>query len=267
MHPRSRTKTEESLFKRLTEESDESATAALLTQLCRESPELRHWLWEDFGRDARVRKRFAAVVKNSTAPIRGFADLTNDNGPLRKEERLLRKRFPARLYGGLTWTEVVTLIRFFHSGGVDLGASLLARGWRESGKASPLLMWSGIEFLDRVILSGQRRLLKHLDRALRLLKKCDDKAGRRAAFGYADWWKLNALFYILKHPQASYRTRDLRAHLGTLGLRPSTKDLRRFFARHGICRDIRAGRPRMRGQLTLTAKPASSPNNTRPQAA
>lgn len=33
--------------------------------------------------------------------------------------------------------------------------------------------------------------------------------------GFGDWWKVNALLYILRHPARSYRTRDLQAHLNT----------------------------------------------------
>ena len=64
--------------------------------------------------------------------------------------------------------------------------------------------------------------------------------------GYADWWKLNALFYILRHPRESYSTRDLRAHLATLGLDIGARDVRRFCQRHGIKRNSQAGRPRKR---------------------
>jgi len=49
-----------------------------------------------------------------------------------------------------------------------------------------------------------------------------------------------------RRPQRSYRTRELRAHLGQLGLQISSLDFRRFCKRHGIRRDERAGRPRVR---------------------
>ena len=78
------------------------------------------------------------------------------------------------------------------------------------------------------------------------MKKFENPSKRRAVVGYADWWKLHALFYMLRHPRPTYRTRDLRAHLASLGLQISTKDIRRFCARHAICRDMRAGRPRKR---------------------
>jgi hypothetical protein len=252
MSPRSRTKTDGPLFKRLAENTDESATVGLLTQLCRESPELRHWLWADFGRSAQVRKKFAEIVKDpGSLPATGFADLTNDNVALREEARRLREQFPARIYGGLTWSEVMTLVRHHQAAGVDLGAFVLARDWQKTGKASPLLMWAGIEFLDLAIASGHRRLLKHLNRALVFLKQCESKAKRRSALGFTDWWKLQVLFYLLKHPQASYTIRELIAHLTALGLKPAAQDLRRFCARNGIRRDMRAGRPRTRMRAKL----------------
>jgi len=69
------------------------------------------------------------------------------------------------------------------------------------------------------------------------------KTKRRSALG-ADWWKLQTLFYVLRHPRESYTTRELKAHLGKIGLEISPKDIRRFCTRHSIARDMRAGRPR-----------------------
>lgn len=240
-----RIKAEDALFRRWAENSEESAAVALLVLLCRESPELRRWLWEDFARSPGARARLAAAVKDRAAPPpKAFADLTDDSGPLWKELRRLREGFSDRLYGGLTWSEVVTLIRRQQAGPLDLGAFLLARGWREAGRPTPLLLLTGAEFLNLSIPSGRRRLLKNLDRALGLLARCEAKKGRPAAYGYAAWWKLHALLYILRHPQPVYSVRELRAHLGERGLHASAKDMRRFCIRHGLRRDTRAGRPR-----------------------
>jgi hypothetical protein len=107
-------------------------------------------------------------------------------------------------------------------------------------------MWAGLAFLEAVFPSGRRRLLKHLHEALSFVKELEDKAKRRSAIGYADWWKLHVLFYMLRNPAECYRTRELRAHLPTLGLESSTKEIRRFCTRHGIKRDGCAGRPRRR---------------------
>jgi hypothetical protein len=92
---------------------------------------------------------------------------------------------------------------------------------------------------------GDKRVLAQLGSAVDLL--VGFQPGRlRTAFGYADWWKLHALVYMLRHPREAYRTRDVRAHLATLGLQISTLDFRRFCKRSGIRRDERAGRPRTR---------------------
>ena len=50
----------------------------------------------------------------------------------------------------------------------------------------------------------------------------------------------------LHEAETVYRTRDVRAHLETLRLQISSLDFRRFCKRHGIRRDGRAGRPRVR---------------------
>lgn len=65
---------------------------------------------------------------------------------------------------------------------------------------------------------------------------------------------------LIRHYQAggdnwarscSYRTRDVHAYLAKCGLQISSLDFRRFCTRHGIRRDMRAGRPRK-----LTSVPA-----------
>ena len=236
---------DEVALRRLVENSDESATAALFLQLYRQSPELRHWLREDFARDAKLRSRFDAVALGENSPqVSRFAEFTDDNHSWREERRRLKAQLSGRVYGGLTWNEVMELVHHCQAGTLDLGAFLLVREWRETGQTSPRLMWAGLALLESVIPSGRRRLLKHLHEALALVKKFENKAQRRMAVGYADWWKLHVLFYMLRHPQESYRTRELRAHLATRKLDVSAKDLRRFCTRHGIRRDMRSGRPR-----------------------
>ncbi len=196
-------------------------------------------------------------MKSIPPQVGRFADLTDDNASLREELRRLKRQMPARFYGGLTWNEVVQLVHHYQAGTLDPGTFLLVRQWRETGKASPALMWAGLAFLESILPSGKRRLLKHLNQALAFVRKYENKAERRAAVGYADWWKLNTLFYILRHPRVSYSTRDLRAHLASLGLAIGTRDVRRFCKRHGIKRDIQAGRPRTRpaAPAALTARP------------
>jgi hypothetical protein len=214
---------DEPLLRRLAQNDEESATLAMLLQLCRQSPELRHWLWEDFGRDENVRSKFAQAVTDSASPLSGFRALTDDAGPWEEERRRLREQMPLQLYGGLTWNEVTQLIRHYQAGTVDLGMFLLAEEWRKVGKSSLLLQSVSIEFLDLVLSSGGGRLLRHLRKALALLKSYEDRKGRRSALGYYDYWKLRVLFYLLGHPRESYRTRELRTHLATLGLNIGTR--------------------------------------------
>lgn len=247
MKPRASIAKDELLLRRLAENDDESATAALFLQLYRESPELRHWLREDYARNPKLREKIDGLATSGGLPqITRFSELTDDNGSLREEQRRLKEQIPGRLYGGLAWNEVVQLIHHYQAGTLDLGAFLLVREWRAAGKSSPALRWAGLALLESVLPSGRRRLLRHLDDALSFVKKYEEKAKRRAVVGYADWWKLHTLFYMLRHPCEAYRTRDLRAHLVTLGLDIGTKDVRRFCTRHGIRRDMRAGRPRKR---------------------
>jgi len=239
-----RSKGDELLLRRLAESTNESATLAMLVQLCRESPELRHWLWEDFGKDAKARAYLAKVVGNPTAaPIRRFIELTGDAESWLEERQHLRELMPAGLYGGLKWDEVMRLIRHFQAGTIDLGVFLLAQNWRKNGKATPLLRWAGLEFLDLVFPSGRRRLLIHLERALAFLNGYENRANRRAMLGPTDRWKIHALFYMLRHPAPSYRIRDLCGHVASVGFKVSAREVRRFCIRHGIRRDMRAGRP------------------------
>ncbi len=160
---------------------------------------------------------------------------------------LVPRRAPA-LYGGLTWEEMEKLVRRYEAGALDVGVFLLVRDWRKAGAAassSPRLLRAAGQLLDAVIRSDETRLLAQLSRALALFARAKSPA-LRSAFGYADWWKLHALLYMLRHPRESYRTRDVRAHLAAVGLEISSLDFRRFCKRHGIRRDERPGRPRAR---------------------
>ena len=140
------------------------------------------------------------------------------------------------------------LVRRYEARTLGLNVFLLARDWRKAGeaaKASPKLLQAGADLLDTAIRSGETRQLAELGNAVELLSGLNPRR-LRTAFGYADWWKLHALVYMLRHPREAYRTRDVRAHLAALDLRITTLDFRRFCKRHGIRRDERAGRPRSR---------------------
>jgi hypothetical protein len=250
MKPISTTHKDEVVLRRLMENDDESATIALFQQLYRESPQLRRWLRDDYACDPELRERFdKSTRKEGAASASRFSELTG-NHAWNEERRRLKAQVPGALYGGLTWNQVIELIHQYQAGTLDPGVFLLARNWRSIGKPTPALRWAGSALLESVLPSGRRRLLNHLDTALGAAVKYENKKQRRSAVGYADWWKLNTLFYILRHPSDSYRTRELIAHLATLGLNIGTKDMRRFCARHGICRDMRAGRPRKQTATT-----------------
>jgi hypothetical protein len=227
----------------------------LLATMCRQFPELKAWLIEDFGRDAATRVNFLALVEKgdlSAEPMAdGFAELAGELGGWVEERRRIKAQLPAqasRLFGGLTREEMELLVRRYEARTIGLNVFLLARDWRKAGpvaKASPKLLQAGADLLDAAIRSGETRQLLELKNAVELLSGLDPRR-LREAFGYADWWKLQALVYMLRHRCEAYRTRDVRAHLETLGLRISSLDFRRFCKRHGIRRDERAGRPRSR---------------------
>jgi hypothetical protein len=227
----------------------------LLAGMCRQFPDLRTWLTEDFARDADTRANFLTLVDrgdlNGDAMSNGFAELAGELDGWLEEKRRIKAQLPAqatRPFGGLTWEEGEALVRRYEARTLGLNIFLLARDWRKAGdaaKASPRLLQQCAALLDTAIRFGETRQLAQLGQAVELLSGLNPRR-LRTAFGYADWWKLHALVYILRHPCAAYRTRDVRAHLETLDLRITSLDFRRFCKRHGIRRDERAGRPRVR---------------------
>lgn len=227
-------------------ESDDDAACRLFCRLCRASPALREWLWEEFARKPKTRAKLAAVLSKGS-PEDDAAILSKDNRPLRIEAAALREKVSARIYGGLTWQEVEELVRHYQAGTLDLGTFLLVNEGRRGNHAngeSPRLTLASAEWFGQVVRAGETRLLRHVGKTLRFLASLEKAPKRRGVFGHTDWWKLNVLFYMLRYPRESYRTRELRAHLTDLGIEIDTKDIRRFCTRHGIRRDMRAGRPR-----------------------
>lgn len=222
-----------------------------LAETCREWPELRHWLFEDFARNEKTRANFQALVESAaSSPIRfGLSDLADEARGWEKEKLRLRGAVGAnapRLYGGRTWEEMEQLVYRYEGGGTELGVFVLARHWRGMGdqaKFAPELQRAGAELLDAILRHGEKRLLANLSRAVALLDK-RTHTNLRVMLGYADWWKLQTVLYMLRNPQPAYRTREIRAYLAGLGLRIGSLDFRRFCKRHQIRRDTRAGRPR-----------------------
>ena len=234
----------------------------LLADICRQFPDLQTWLVEDFARDPATRANFTALVEQgelSGEPMSdGFAELAGELDGWQEEKRRMQAQLPtlaARPFGGLTWEEMESLVRRYEARTVGLPVFLLARDWRKAGgtaKASPKLIRDCVQLLDTAISTGDIQPLRQLASAVELL--AGRKKGQlRTAFGYADWWKLHTLVYMLRHPRETYRTREVRAHLETLNLRISSLDFRRFCKRHGIRRDERAGRPRTRPLRTRKA--------------
>jgi hypothetical protein len=245
-----------------TSERRSRAFLRLLARMCRQFPDLRTWLVEDFGRDAGTRANFLALVVrgdlNGEAMSDGFAELAGELDGWNEEKRRMKAQLPAqatRPFGGRTWEEMEGLVRRYEARTISLNIFLLARDWRKAGKAakaSPKLLQAGADLLDTAIRSGETRQLIELGHAVELLAGLNPRR-LRTTFGYADWWKLHALVYMMRHPREAYRTREVRAHLATLALRISSLDFRRFCKRHSIRRDERAGRPRTRS-LALAAR-------------
>ena len=225
----------------------------LLADICRQFPDLQTWLIEDFARDPATRANFAAFVERgdfSGEPMSdGFAELAGELDGWQQEKQRIQTQLSARVtrpFGGLTWEEMEALVRHYQARSVGLPIFLLARDWRKAGevaKASPKLLRAGAQLLDTAIRKNDTKPLLQLASAVGFLSGLK-KSRLRTMFGYADWWKLHALVYMLRHPCEAYRTREVRAHLETLELRISSLDFRRFCKRHGIRRDERAGRPR-----------------------
>lgn len=234
----------DALFRQLAAETNESAAVGLFVDLCRQSPGLRHWLWEDFARDAGKREHFAKILK-SRAHAQRFADLAGENDAWREEAHRLRATLPRRPYGSLTFDELKELVMHYQAGKTPIGAFLFALEWQRLRRAgpAPVLVRGAFHLLDAAMQEESGAMLRQLAKARDLAREFSSGVGRRAVVGYSDWWKLNTLLYVLRHPAAGYAPRVLQAHLAGLGLKVGARDIRRFLAHCGITRDMRAGRP------------------------
>lgn len=234
------------LFHQLLRETEESATVALFTDLCRASAALRLWLWDEFARDPKCRQTLADRLQTSETPPVRFADLDGASAAWKTETRRLRKQFAGLSYGGLTFEELTERIVRLQAGQGDAAAFLLALEWRRHQRdsvPSPLLMRSAYEFLSVAMQPGAADLLRQLARAAEVTEEIHDQRRFRAALGFSDWWKLSVLIYMMRHPAPAYRTRDLQQHLAKQGCPVSGRALRQFCTENGITRDMRAGRP------------------------
>src|SRR5690348_13881438 len=107
----------ESLFDRLASGTDEGAAAELFVMLCRNSPELREWLWDDFARDAGTRETFALALRRAkSGGVTRFADLSGDGSVWHDTARELRARLRGSVHGGLTRRQIEALIVRYQAG-------------------------------------------------------------------------------------------------------------------------------------------------------
>ena len=233
-------------------ENPDDAAVALFTRLCRQSPKLRAWWWDEFARSAKTREQFASILAqpgktdNLTLAHAASEDRARD-----LENARLRKQWLAesalRPYGGLSRLEVEGWIRRYQSGSLHPATFQLVLAWRRTAgtqPASPALIRASAAFLEESLGRDNRGLLRQLVRIERFFR--DRQKLGRAAYGHLHRWKVHVLLYVLNHPKRSYRTGELTAHLATKKIRVSGKLIRRFCARHGIARDTRPGRPRVR---------------------
>lgn len=232
---------------------EEDAEVAQFVALCRRSPRLRRWLCDDFARFDHVRDGFKRMLESSPSSAPADAGLLRRlaarSDPLATTKGAIHKRlriYAGRIYGGLSWSEVEELVRHYHAGTLDTGAFWLVHDWMTASSregVSSRLSAAAVALLDEAIRHRDKRLLRHVLKAVDFLEEFGTAQPRRAALGHVNWWKVSVLLYLLNHPKSAYRTRELRAYLASQGLDIETKDLRRFCVKHGIRRDTRAGRP------------------------
>lgn len=234
-------------------EDPDDAAIALFTRLCRQSAKLRAWLLDEFARSPKTRAEFIRLLAQPGAKADNLTlahAAGEDRARALENERLRARWLPgsaARPYGGLSRPEVEGWIRRYQSGSLHPATFQLMLAWRRTNGTQPAnaaLVRASAAFLAEALGRENRGLLRQLVRIERFFRDCQ-KLGR-AAYGYLNRWKVHVLLYLLNHPKPRYRTSELIAHLATRKVRISGKLIRRFCARHGIARDTRPGRPRVR---------------------
>lgn len=236
-------------------QTNDAAAAALFLDLCRTSPTLRGWLWGKFAKSEKTRTELARVLDSGqlvSDPLSLLANLANEPAAgAAREWATLKRDMAAKVrgprYGGLTRRQVETLIRRYQAGHIDVGTFLFVYAWRRhldrETTPSPLLLRAGYTYFAQIIGEGRVDLAKELVKALAFL--ADRKVGDigKVDFGYAHWWKLCVLHYMLNHPKDQYRTGELHTYLKSQRVAIDPKEIRVFCKTHGIQRDARAGRP------------------------
>jgi hypothetical protein len=235
---------------------EDSAAVTLFFQLIRRSPLLRGWLWREFGQSEKTRARAAEFLAKGSAPLaegpKLLAWLAGEQEAYLEERERLRKRFNgllnAHAYGGLSRTGIEILIRRYQAGNRDFGAFFLLYAWRkhlnkQSGYELRLLRANQV-FLAALAGQDGKALGRQLLKAQAYFANRQNAVLQRADYGFADWWKISALLYMLNHPKPCYRTGEFCRHLAGQRLTVDPKDVRAFCKQHGIARDSRVGRPR-----------------------
>jgi len=102
-------------------ENPDDAAVALYTRLCRQSPKLRAWLWDEFARSSKTRAEFARVLDQSgKADNLTLAHTAGEDRARDLENARLRGQWltesTLRPYGGLSRPEVEGWIRRYQSG-------------------------------------------------------------------------------------------------------------------------------------------------------
>ena len=174
-----------------------------------------------------------------------MSDLSDDGRPWREERLGCGDQLPGRASASFPGAEVEALIRQYQLAGPPGLSSWLDERREPDGSLAAL--HGRAAFLDGASPSSKPAHAHPPPRRSPLPPPLRQEGQTPRLFQLLPArWKVRLLFYLLRHPRPSYRTRDLRAHLAALGVQVSTKDIRRFCSRHGIRRDMRAGRPRTR---------------------
>lgn len=235
---------------------EDSAAIALFIQILRRSPLLCDWLWREFSQSEKTRARAAEFVANGNAPVpegpKLLAWLAGAQDAYLEERARLRKEFASRItayvYGGLSRAGVEALIRRYQAGNRDFDAFFLLYAWRRHLAEEPgyelRLLRANHVFLSALAGANGQSLGRRLLRAQAYFANRESAVLQRADYGFADWWKISVLLYMLNHPKPRYRTGEFCRHLATQRLVVDPKDVRMFCKSHGIARDSRVGRPR-----------------------
>jgi hypothetical protein len=226
---------------------DDAAELRHLVEVCRRSVRIRAWLFGRFANDPETQSAFRAVLNGAGPGLAAGAvwspglqrQVLSGVGPTGDQ---------SGRFGGLTETEVLSLIKRYQAGRNDGRIFLLVRCWLRflgnTGAAVPVALWRPtLQLWAELISDKHGRLLRQMLRAVQFLGERSNSGLGEADYGYTHSWKIHVLLFILERPQASYRMRELHRHLPVKFRHLPCKKIREFCIKHGIRRDARAGRP------------------------